>query len=78
MSWDVHEYLIHPIFVLKNGCDTYLTLSLDRHSVHGSGEALFADSAELSSVSHLHVPLEDCAMKLESSSRYISLRSGFF
>jgi hypothetical protein len=21
MSWGAHEYFMHPIFVLKNGCD---------------------------------------------------------
>jgi hypothetical protein len=21
MFWDAHEYFMHPIFVLKNGCD---------------------------------------------------------
>jgi hypothetical protein len=22
MSWGAHEYFMHPIFVLKNGCDS--------------------------------------------------------
>jgi hypothetical protein len=24
MTWGAHEYFMHPIFVLKNGCDTYV------------------------------------------------------
>jgi hypothetical protein len=24
MTWGAHEYFMHPIFVLKNGCDTQL------------------------------------------------------
>jgi hypothetical protein len=23
MTWGTHEYFMHPIFVLKNGCDNY-------------------------------------------------------
>jgi hypothetical protein len=23
MTWGAHEYFMHPIFVLKNGCDSY-------------------------------------------------------
>jgi hypothetical protein len=23
MTWGAHEYFMHPIFVLKNGCDTF-------------------------------------------------------
>jgi hypothetical protein len=29
MSWDAHEYVMHPIFVLKNGCDSYNPVELD-------------------------------------------------
>jgi hypothetical protein len=27
-SWGAHESFMHPIFVLKNGCDTWLELKL--------------------------------------------------
>jgi hypothetical protein len=29
VSWGAHESFIHPIFVLKNGCDTSLVMNLE-------------------------------------------------
>jgi hypothetical protein len=31
VSWGAHESFMHPIFVLKNGCDNIMFVSLAQH-----------------------------------------------
>jgi hypothetical protein len=38
MSWGAHEYFMHPIFVLKNGCDTASVPVTEKGKIPGKPE----------------------------------------